>query len=173
MPISTAQLLHNEPSETARRLLWHVLSLGVVSRDEPERHEGFDKPGVFLFAVAEGAGRLVVGKKEYALERGCRCWLLDLRGPRSYLPASGRPLLSEGIRFNLPGVEAWLEMLCGDPVFDFPSKAGAGPLRRSLRRLRDLLKHRREDRAILGDAAADSAWVSSTHAAAPGTAASW
>lgn len=144
VPISTAQLRHNEPSESARRLLWHVLSLGVVSRDEPERHEGFDKPGVFLFAVAEGAGRLVAGKKEYALERGGRCWLLDLREPRSYLPASGRPLLSEGIRFSGPGVEAWLEMLRGEPVFDFPRKVGASPLRRSLRRLRALLKHRRE-----------------------------
>lgn len=144
MPISTEQLLLNEPSEPARRLLWHVLSLGVVSRDEPERHEGFDKPGVFLFAVAAGAGRLVVGKKKYELQRGSRCWLLDLREPRSYLPASGRPLLSEGIRFSGPGVEAWLEMLCGDPVFTFSGKGGASPLRRSLRRLRDLLRHRRE-----------------------------
>ena len=121
-----------------------MLSLGVVSRDEPERHEGFDNPGVFLFAVAEGAGQLVVGKKEYELERSGRCWLLDLREPRSYLPDPGRPLRSEGIRFSGPGVEAWLEMLRGDPVFEFPGKGGASPLRRSQRRLRDLLRHRRE-----------------------------
>jgi AraC-like DNA-binding protein len=176
VPISTAQLLLNEPSESARRLLWHVLSLGVVSRDEPERHEGFDKPGVFLFAVTEGEGQLVVGTKEYALDRGSRCWLLDLREPRSYLPASGRPLLTEGIRFSGPGIEAWLEMLCGDPIFDFPEKAGAGPLRRSLRRLRDLLQHRREGcdweihlvlTALLGELAASRQVFSAYRAGAP------
>lgn len=176
MSISTARLLHNEPSEPARRLLWHVLSLGVVPRDEPERHEGFDKPGVFLFAVAEGAGRLVVGKKECALERGGRCWLLDLREPRSYLPAPGRPLLSEGIRFSGPGVEAWLEVLCGDPAFDLPGKAAAGPLRRSLRRLRDLLKNRREGyeweihlvlTGLLGELAACRRIFSESRAGAP------
>ena len=176
MAIFTSQLLHNEPSEPARRLLWHVLSLGPVSRDEPERHEGFDKPGVFLFGVAEGAGRLVVGKKEYALERSGRCWLLDLREPRSYLPAPGGPLLSEGIRFSGPGVEAWLEGLCGDPAFDFPGKAGAGPLRRSLRRLRDLLKKRREGfeweihlvlTGLLGELAACRRIFSETRAGAP------
>ncbi|MST95262.1 MAG: AraC family transcriptional regulator [Pedosphaera sp.] len=176
MPISTSQLILNEPSESARRLLWHVLSLGVVSRDEPERHEGFDKPGVFLFAVAGGAGRLVVGKKEYALDRGGRCWLLDLREPRIYLPAPGRPLLSQGIRFRGPGVEAWLEMMRGDPVFDFSGKPGASPLRRSLRRLRDLLRHRREGcewgihlvlTGLLGDLAANRRMFSASRAGAP------
>lgn len=176
MPISTDQLLHHEPSESARRLLWHVLSLGVVSRDEPERHEGFDKPGVFLFAVAEGAGRLVVNGKEHALEGGHRCWLLDLREPRSYLPAPGRPLRSEGVRFSGPGAEAWLELLRGDPVFVFPAKGGANPLRRSLRRLRDLLKHRREGyeweihlvlTAVLGELAACRRIFSASPAEAP------
>ena len=69
---------------------------------------------------------------------------MDLREPRSYLPTPGRPLRTEGIRFSGPGVEAWLEILRGDPVFDFAGKNSAGPLRRSLRRLRELVRQQRE-----------------------------
>ena len=75
MPISTAQLLLNEPSESARRLLWHVLSLGVVSRDEPERHEGFDKPGG-IFA----AGALFAAMGGSYPKVGATCGLIYLLG---------------------------------------------------------------------------------------------
>jgi hypothetical protein len=35
MAVSFAKLQFVEPSPEARRLLWHVLSIGSVTRDEP------------------------------------------------------------------------------------------------------------------------------------------
>ena len=90
MAISFAQLRFAEPSPEARRLLWHVLSIGSVSRDEPELHEGLDKAGLFLFRVAAGKGHLEMMGKIYLLEQGQHCWLVDLRHPRNYIPAGGR-----------------------------------------------------------------------------------
>ena len=58
-----------EPSAPARRLMWHALSLGSVTRDEPERHAGYDKPGVFLFWVVEGFGHLGVPNEVDVLDR--------------------------------------------------------------------------------------------------------
>lgn len=138
MAISFAQLRFAEPSPEARRLLWHVLSIGPVSRDEPERHEGLDKAGLFLFQVAAGTGHLEMREKRYHLTRGQHCWLVDLRHPRTYLPADGKTLRTEGVRFSGPGVEAWLEMLGADPVFTLPP----GTLCLRLRRLRGLIRRR-------------------------------
>lgn len=138
MAISFAQLRFAEPSPEARRLLWHVLSIGPVSRDEPERHEGLDKAGLFLFQVAAGTGHLEMRGKRYPLTRGQDCWLVDLRLPRTYLPADGKTLRTEGVRFSGPGAEAWLELLGADPVFTLPP----GKLRLRLRRLRGLVQRR-------------------------------
>ena len=138
MPISFAQLRFAEPSPEARRLLWHVLSIGSVWRDEPERHAGSDKAGLFLFRVAAGRGHLEMQGTRYRLVRGQDCWLVDLRHPRSYLPAEDKPLRTDGVRFSGPGAEAWLELLGPDPVFTLPS----GMLRLRLGRLRGLV-HRR------------------------------
>ena len=79
MAISFANLHFADLSPEARRVLWHVLSIGSVSRDEPERHEGLDKAGLFLFQVTAGKGRLEMLGKIDLLERGHRCWLVDLR----------------------------------------------------------------------------------------------
>lgn len=138
MAISFAQLQFAEPSPEARRLLWHVLSIGTVWRDEPERHEGLDKAGLFLFRVAAGKGQLEVAGGSHRLERGPDCWLVNLRQARNYLPAGGRTLRTEGVRFNGPGVESWLDSLGSDPVFTLPS----GVLHRRLGRLRRLLQGR-------------------------------
>lgn len=138
MPISTAQLHSSEPSSTARRLLWHALSVGFVSRDEPEGHEGMDKAGVFLFATVAGSGELHLGTQCHRLMPSNRCWLIDLRKPRTYVPDPGRTLRTEGIRFTGPGVESWLELLGDDPLFDVPSTVFQG----RQRRLRGLLRRR-------------------------------
>ena len=138
MAISFAQLRFADPSPEARRLLWHVLSIGSVWRDEPERHEGLDKAGLFLFRVADGKGQLEMMGKNYPLERGQDCWLVDLRHPRSYLPADGKPLRTEGVRFSGPGVEAWLEQLGLDSRFAL----SLGALRLRLGRLRRLVQRR-------------------------------
>ena len=141
MAISLSQLRFADPSPAARRLLWHVLSIGEVSRDEPERHGGLDKSGLFLFQVLSGAGELEVGNSTHCLRPGKECWLVDLRLPRGYLPSTGKPLRTQGVRFNGPGVEAWLELLGQDPVFPL-SKGFLGP---HLQRLHRLMAGRGED----------------------------
>ena len=77
MAVSFDRLHPVEPSPEARRLLWHVLLVGVVTRDEPERREAHDKPGAFLFWVSSGKGKLEVGERSFDLRPGPRCWLLD------------------------------------------------------------------------------------------------
>jgi len=111
MTISYSRLIFAEPSPAARRLLWHVLSAGVVTRDEPEHHEGFDKPGWFLFRVISGSGTLVLDHDRLSLSPGPRLWLLDLRRPRTYVPAGGMSLTTTGIRFSGVGMDAWRDML--------------------------------------------------------------
>ena len=138
MSISFSQLRFAEPSPEARRLLWYVLSIGSVSRDEPERHDGLDKAGLFLFRVVAGTGRLEMRGNQHRLTRGQNCWLVDLRHPRIYLPDDGETLRTEGVRFSGPGAEAWLELLGTDPVFTLPP----GTLRLRLGRLRRLVQHR-------------------------------
>jgi len=83
MAISFDRLHQVEPSPEARRLLWHVLSVGVVTRNEAERREAHDKPGAFLFWVSSGKGTLDVGERSFHLRPGSRCWLLDMRQPRN------------------------------------------------------------------------------------------
>ena len=138
MSISFSQLRFAEPSPEARRLLWYVLSIGSVSRDEPERHDGLDKAGLFLFRVVAGTGRLEMRGNQHRLTGGQNCWLVDLRHPRIYLPDNGKTLRTEGVRFSGPGAEAWLELLGTDPVFTPP----AGTLRLRLGRLRRLVQRR-------------------------------
>jgi len=72
MAISFDRLHLVEPSPEARRLLWHVLSVGIVARDEPEHHEAHDKPGAFLFRVASGRGTLQFKSGSFPLRTGPR-----------------------------------------------------------------------------------------------------
>lgn len=141
MTSSPSRLYFAEPSAAARRLLWHALSLGSVTRDEPERHSGYDKPGVFLFWVVAGLGTMEVEGHDYPLQRGNCCWLVDLRQPRNYLPQADSMLHTEGVRFSGPGVEAWLELLRGPPDFQFTNAKEMSLLRRSLRRLLVLVQN--------------------------------
>jgi len=117
MTISYSRLVFSEPSPAVRRLLWHVHSAGVVTRDEPEHHQGFDKPGWFLFRVVSGKGSLQLAKATVSLSVGARYWLLDLREPRAYLPAEGQSLTTTGIRFSGIGMDTWREMLGEGPEF--------------------------------------------------------
>ena len=133
MPISFDCLRQVEPSPEARRLLWHVLSVGVVTRDEPERREAHDKPGAFLFWVSSGKGTLEVGERSFHLRPGPRCWLLDLRQPRNYIPAPGRKLVTNGLRLAGPGVEAWLELLGAGSEFVFAQPGDLAGIRRAQR----------------------------------------
>jgi AraC-like DNA-binding protein len=119
-----------------------VLSVGVVTRDEPERREAHDKPGAFLFWVSSGKGTLEVGERSFHLRPGPRCWLLDLRQPRNYIPAPGRKLVTNGLRLAGPGVEAWLELLGAGGEFVFAQPGDLASIRRAQRHIIELVTRR-------------------------------
>jgi AraC-like DNA-binding protein len=139
MAISFDRVQYAEPSAEARRLLWHVLSVGVASRDEPERHPAHDKPGAFLFWIVSGQGTLEFRKGSLPLRPGPRCWLLDLRQPRVYVPARGRRLVTNGFRFAGPGVEAWLDLLGCESEFVFSRPGQNAAIRGAQRHSADLV----------------------------------
>lgn len=142
MAISFVHLCQSEPSVVARRLLWHLYSVGRVWRDEPEIHPAFDKSGLFLFRVVQGRGSLLQSGKRWDLAVGPRCWLVDLRQPRSYEPLSGRRLETVGVRFSGPGLDAWLEVLGGVGEFRFASAPDMLFLDTAQQRLRRLVTRR-------------------------------
>jgi AraC-like DNA-binding protein len=142
MAISFDRLHQVEPSLEARRLLWHVLSVGVVTRDEPERREAHDKPGAFLFWVAAGRGTLQCKSGSFPLRAGPRCWLLDLRQPRVYTPATGHKLFTNGLRFAGPGVEAWLDLLGCENEFLFEQPGDLACIRQAQRHIIELVTRR-------------------------------
>jgi AraC-like DNA-binding protein len=132
VPISFAQVHVLDPSRIARRLFWHVLSIGIVSRDEPEVHAGMDKAGLFLFRVKSGSGRLELPGEHYELRRGSTWWLLDLAKSRRYVPPSGTRLVTMGLRFSGPGIDAWRdELFRGRAAFSLASSHDALRLRRA------------------------------------------
>lgn len=136
MAISFAGVRVLDPPRVARRLLWHVLSIGVVWRDEPEDHAGMDKAGLFLFQVKSGAGTLELPDRHHALERGHTWWLVDLAQPRRYVPAAGASLVTMGVRFSGPAVEAWREEgFAGRAGLAIAGRVHAASLHRAARRL--------------------------------------
>ncbi len=107
MSISFEKLHVLNPSRHARRLFWHVLSIGVVSRDEPEEHAGMDKAGLFLFRVRSGCGMVELADARYELAPGPTWWLLDLAQSRRYVPDPGACLVTMSVRFSGPCVDTW------------------------------------------------------------------
>src|SRR5262245_33257383 len=92
MSNSFAQLYLLDPSPRARRLFWHLLSVGSAKLDAPDRHEGMDKPGAHLFWVQSGRGTLEIPGRSCALKPGACCWLVDMKKPRTYAPVPGTRL---------------------------------------------------------------------------------
>jgi AraC-like DNA-binding protein len=142
MPVSFSGLHVAEPSPQARRLLWHVLSVGRVWRDEPEHHAGADKAGLHLFWVVRGSGLLVTGNQRLHVAPGQGSWLVDLRHQRSYLPDVGRRLETAGFRFQGPALEAWREALGNDVSFAFQDARELAALQRAQRILLRLVRQR-------------------------------
>lgn len=145
MPVSFSGLHVAEPSPQARRLLWHVLSVGRVWRDEPEHHAGADKAGLHLFWVVRGSGLLVTGDQKLNVSPGQNCWLVDLRQPRSYLPDDGKRLETAGFRFHGPALEAWREALGNAVAFAFQDEREFAALRRAQRVLLRLVRQHPAD----------------------------
>ena len=111
MANSFAHLYVIEPSPRARRLLWHLMSVGSVTLVEPDLHEAMDKPGAHLFWTQSGAGTLEVPGRTYTLKPGPRCWLVGMGKPRTYAPMPGKRMGNMGLRFGGPELDAWREEL--------------------------------------------------------------
>jgi len=109
-----------DPSPVARRLLWHLFSIGSRRVIQIDRHERFEKPGAHLFWVQSGEGELEYKARRFQLRRGKEVWLLDMAKPRTYLPAAGRHLTIAGFRFGGPGLEFWHEAFRDDENAEFP-----------------------------------------------------
>lgn len=96
-----------DPSPVARRLLWHLYSIGTRRIEQPDRHDRFEKPGAHLFWVKSGEGELEYKSRRFQLRRGREVWLVDMNSPRTYIPAPGRHLTIVGVRFGGPALELW------------------------------------------------------------------
>jgi AraC-like DNA-binding protein len=108
-----------EPSPVARRLLWHLYSIGSRRLTEPDEHQSFEKPGAHLFWVQSGDGELEHETGPFALRRGKKVWLVDMSKPRTYSPIQKRHLTITGFRFGGPGLEFWHEEIRGDENSEF------------------------------------------------------
>ena len=106
---STDNLTFVDPSPVARRLLWHLFSIGTRRIEQPDRHDRFEKPGAHLVWVKSGEGELEYKSRRFQLRRGGEVWLVDMNSPRTYIPLPGRHLTIVGIRFGGPGLEFWHE----------------------------------------------------------------
>lgn len=142
MPSCFDDLCVVDPSPMARRLLWHVLSVGSAWRDELESHPARDKAGAFLFWVVSGTGELRVGPEAWPLKPGAQVWLVDLGTPRVYVPDEGQRLVTSGIRFSGPALHAWLEALGRQAEFTFAPAAESRVIRQSHRKLMQLARAR-------------------------------
>lgn len=131
-----------DPSNNARRLLLHMLSIGSACRTEPEHHKGFEKPGIHLFWVLSGSGYLDVHGTTIKLYPGAVCWLVDMSKPRTYRPADGSRLVTEGLRFYGPNIEAWWEVLKKSNEIQLGKMTALALLRRTFKKLEELVNRR-------------------------------
>lgn len=141
MANSFAHLHIVDPSPRARRLFWHLHSIGSVTLDEADTHVGLDKAGAHLFWVVSGQGQLVIPEHNYALKNGPRCWLVDMKKSRTYTPAPGKKLVNMGFRFRGPELEAWREELGEAHEFDLTTQDFAA-IRKATQKLAHLARHR-------------------------------
>ena len=141
MPNSFARLYSLDPSARARRLFWHLLSIGPVTLDSADRHEALEKPGAHLFWVQSGEGVLEVPGRDYVLRPGTRCWLVDMKMPRTYAPLPGRRLVNVGLRFGGPELEAWREEMGTENEFMLAA-ADFAELRKLTQQLAQLARRR-------------------------------
>jgi len=141
MANSFARLHVLEPSQRARRLFWHLLSIGSVTRDEPDRHAAMEKPGAHLFWVESGQGTLETPEWTFQLRPGPRCWLVDMKKARTYAPLPGKRIVNMGFRFRGPELEAWREELGESPEFVL-TESDFSAIRKSAQQLTSLARRR-------------------------------
>ena len=115
--------------------------MGKVWRDEPETHPARDKAGLFLFWVVAGGGEFHSGRECWRLGRSPCCWLADMALRRTYIPTPGKRLVTAGLRFSGPGLDAWRDVLRPGEV-RFSSMKAMGMISRTHARLNRLITRR-------------------------------
>jgi AraC-like DNA-binding protein len=91
---------------------------------------------------------LELPSEQHVLQGGLGWWLIDLTQARRYIPADGTRLVTMGVRFGGPGIDAWREALGGRSGVCFASTRQSVQLRRAT----DELKH------LAARPAADAEW---------------
>ena len=119
LSVPSDNLIFVDPSPIARRLLWHLFSIGSRRLEQPDHHQRFEKPGAHLFWVQSGEGELENENGRCEMRPGKRLWLVDMGKPRTYIPAINRHLTITGFRFGGPGLEFWHEEIRGDGNAEF------------------------------------------------------
>src|ERR1051326_485241 len=137
--IPLSEQLEVDVSAIVRRLLWHPYSLGTIYLDQPDHHEPFEKPGVHLFWVVSGQGKLQTQGFSYALRPGNLVWFIDMMHARTYTPTSGKRLTIRGIRFGGVGLANWHEELGGSKRAEFALKDSAA-IRAAYRELWEIIR---------------------------------
>ncbi len=118
MPRSSENVLTLDPSPRARRLLWHLLSIGAATFEKSSGRDGMPPRGALWFFVRSGRGRIEVDGRSCALAPGPRCWLVGRSSPRIDSLRAGQPVVCSGFRFGGPELEAWMEELGDDIEFE-------------------------------------------------------
>ena len=141
-PVAASQdLKFVEPSPIARRLLWHLFSIGSRRVVEADHHAAFEKPGAHLFWVQSGEGQLQHGLTSSLLNAGKKVWLVDMTKPRTYVPVPKKHLTITGLRFGGPGLEFWHDVIREGGRTEFTIK-DFGIVRRSYSELLRLVRRR-------------------------------
>lgn len=138
---TASTLIFAEPSSVARRLLWHLFSIGSRRLDQADQHDRFEKPGAHIFWVQSGEGYLEHETGRFALRRGQKLWLVDMSKPRTYLPTPGKTLTIAGFRFGGPGLEFWHEVIRGNENSEF-TLSDFGFVKHTQRELLRLMRRR-------------------------------
>jgi len=136
-----AKMHFAEPSPVARRVLWHVFSIGTRSLKEADHHEPFEKPGAHLFWVVSGEGDLQLKSAALPLKAGRRVWLVNMNQPRTYAPRLKQRLTFSGFRFAGPALDGWLELINENRPSEIPLRDFA-TLRSTYRELIRLVRRK-------------------------------
>ncbi len=141
MPHPSARMLTLDPSPRARRLLWHLLSIGAVTFEKSRGRDAMPLPGALWFFVQSGRGTVELAGRSYALAPGPRCWLVGRSSPQIDGLQAGKRVVGSGFRFGGPELDAWIEELGDNIEFELESEDFA-LVRQTARTLLRLAKHR-------------------------------
>jgi len=129
------------PSPISRRLLWHLFRVGHAQFFQRTRFAPRTKPGAGLFTIESGHGSLKLESGAWPLNRGPQFWMCSTHETIEVIPHNEQTLVTHGITFGGPALDAWLEELgvAGSPVFTLPNSSVARRALRSLGQVATLL----------------------------------